>query len=105
MTAARDLAARLRPAVSAIKPPVPATPMVKYTLLMTADDAEAFDHLLLRVRRTEGRRVPKSQLIRSLLHLAVADASLLRQVLDEASQPVARTSPPDGGSTGHGNDT
>ena len=82
MTAARDLAARLTPASDATEPPLPAPPMVKYTLLMTADDADALDHLLLRVRRTQGLRVAKSQLIRSLIRLTVADATLLTQALN-----------------------
>lgn len=51
--------------------------MVKYTLLMTVDDADALDHLLLRVRRTKGLRMTKSCLIRNLVRLMLADASLL----------------------------
>jgi len=60
---------------------------VKYTLLMDPADADALDHLLLRQRRTTGRRVTKSQLIRGLLTLALTDSTVLNQVLDRLEPP------------------
>jgi len=65
---------------------------VKYTLLMDPVDADALDHLLLRLRRTTGQRITKSQLIRGLLTLALTDTTLLDQVLDGLEGPAERVS-------------
>jgi hypothetical protein len=60
--------------------------MSKYTALLDAETAAAFDELALMARRKLQRRVDKSQLIRALILLAADDGSLREQVIDEVGK-------------------
>lgn len=53
----------------------------KYTALLDADTAADFDALALTARRHLGRKVDKSEIVRSLIRLAADDASLRNQLI------------------------
>ena len=53
----------------------------KYTALLDADTAAEFDALALTARRQLGRKVDKSEIVRSLIRLAADDASLRNQLI------------------------
>ena len=53
----------------------------KYTALLDADTAAEFDALALTARRHLGRKVDKSEIVRSLIRLAADDASLRNQLI------------------------
>jgi hypothetical protein len=61
----------------------PAT--VAYTLRLTAAESLAADELTLAARRTTGRRVDRSGLIRALLALATDDPTILARALTTAT--------------------
>ncbi|MGL5828370.1 MAG: hypothetical protein ACRC0L_02225, partial [Angustibacter sp.] len=73
--------------------PDPATPRpdrasqstISYTLRLTPDEALAADELTMTARRTTGRRIERSDLIRALLHLATNDPTLLTRACDAVS--------------------
>src|SRR3712207_4785371 len=54
----------------------------KYTVILDDEAADAFDGRLLAIRRSVGRKVDKSHVIRELLALLDEDASLTAQVVD-----------------------
>lgn len=83
MSAASAGASRFgRVAVSrATSPTQPAArPPRKYTILLSADLADALDADTLALQRTAGRRVDKSEVIRQLVGLLQDDPALLEQV-------------------------
>lgn len=55
----------------------------KYTTLLDAATATAFDELALTARKALGRKVDKSTLVRELIMLAADDASLREQLIDQ----------------------
>lgn len=55
----------------------------KYTTLLDADTATAFDELALTARKALGRKVDKSRIVRELIMLAADDASLREQLIDQ----------------------
>jgi hypothetical protein len=60
-----------------------APPTSKYTANLDADTAAEFDGLALTARRKLGRRVDKSDILKTLIHLAADDASLRDQLIAE----------------------
>jgi hypothetical protein len=54
----------------------------KFTLIFRREEAEALDEFLLHARRRLGRRVDKSEVVRSLLELTYTDPSLEEQLLE-----------------------
>lgn len=96
MSTNRNLAARLGGVTASPSPPRPAgkdaaqigstaaPPAVttKFTLLMDAADAAAFDDLHLRIKRETGSRINKSDVVRALLALATGDSTLRSQVVE-----------------------
>ena len=54
--------------------------MSKYTVLLSTRVATELDEDLLRLRRQTGRKVDKSEVIRSLVHLLHTDPDLFDQV-------------------------
>lgn len=72
------------PAPSAERPATrTAPPTSKYTANLDADTAAEFDGLALTARRKLGRRVDKSDILKTLIHLAADDASLRDQLIAE----------------------
>jgi hypothetical protein len=55
----------------------------KFTVLLDADAAAGFDELALHARRTLGRRVQKSDLVRALIHLVNDDPTIRDALLEE----------------------
>lgn len=53
----------------------------KFTVLLEAADAEAFDELALAARRRTGRRIGKGELVRALIRLADSRPGLLDDLL------------------------
>lgn len=91
----RDLAARFgRMATSPTQPqppsiqeePQPRTS--KFTVLFSRADTEDFDELLVGIRRRLGRRVDKSEVVRCLLRLTLADPSLESQLVEHLRDGV-----------------
>jgi hypothetical protein len=71
--------------------PVQAAPTAKpatskYTALLDVDTAAEFDGLALMARRKLGRKVDKSEIVRSLIRLAADDASLRDQMISEVEK-------------------
>jgi hypothetical protein len=60
--------------------------MSKYTALLDAETAAAFDELALTARRRTGKKVDKSAILRVLILLTADDASLRDQVFDELAK-------------------
>jgi len=54
--------------------------MSKYTVLLTTKVATELDEALLKLRRHAGRKVDKSEVIRTLVDLLHADEALFNQV-------------------------
>lgn len=54
----------------------------KFTVNLSAHDAEDFDALVLTARRTLGRRVDKSELIRAAITLLGRDAALRHEIFE-----------------------
>jgi hypothetical protein len=54
----------------------------KFTVNLDANDAEDFDAVVLAARRTLGRRVDKSEIVRAVIKLLGSDATLRQQVWD-----------------------
>jgi hypothetical protein len=72
------------PPPSAERPPAKtAPPTSKYTANLDADTATEFDGLALAARRKLGRRVDKSDILKTLIRLAADDASLRDQLIAE----------------------
>jgi hypothetical protein len=62
----------------------------KFTVILSRADAAGFDALALQLRRSLGRRVAISDVIRALVVLAAGDARLrgrLARALDEPASP------------------
>lgn len=57
----------------------------KYTVLLDATRADAFDQLLLVIRRRTGKRVDKSHVVRELLALLDEDPALLGELVERLS--------------------
>jgi hypothetical protein len=78
-------ATRPRDAGGPATSPAPADqtrPTVAYTLRLTAEESLAADELTMTARRTTGRRIERSALIRALLQLAANDPALLTRACD-----------------------
>jgi hypothetical protein len=72
------------PSPSAERIPTRTPPLTsKYTANLDADTAAEFDGLALTARRKLGRRVDKSDILKTLIHLAADDASLREQLITE----------------------
>lgn len=54
----------------------------KFTVILDARDAEDFDALVLTARRTLGRRVDKSELVRALIALLGRDVALREEIYE-----------------------
>jgi hypothetical protein len=79
------------PSPSAERPPArTAPPTSKYTANLDADTAAEFDGLALTARRKLGRRVDKSDILKTLIHLAADDASLREQLIAELGAAEGR---------------
>jgi hypothetical protein len=79
------------PAPSAERPAArTAPPTSKYTANLDADTAAEFDGLALTARRKLGRRVDKSDILKTLIHLAADDASLREQLIAELGAAEGR---------------
>ncbi|MGI8459083.1 MAG: hypothetical protein ACR2LI_13355 [Propionibacteriaceae bacterium] len=57
----------------------------KYTLLLTTTAANQLDEDLLNVRRTVGKKIDKSEVIRALIGLLHDDPALVDKVVDRLS--------------------
>lgn len=79
--------APVAPATAEVPASAPAAPSSskgsKYTALLDAETAAAFDELALKARRALGHKVEKSEIMRVLIMLAADDASLRDQVVSE----------------------
>lgn len=58
----------------------------KYTALLDAETAEAFDELALIARRKLGRKIDKSTIIRVLIRMASDDPSVRERMLGEVGK-------------------
>jgi hypothetical protein len=74
----------------------------KFTVILDARDAEDFDALVLTARRTLGRRVDKSELVRALIALLGRDVALRQEIYEvirkrefQRDQGGGRGEPPD----------
>ncbi len=76
-----QVATTLRPAAA----PTAVAAQRKYTVLLEAASADAFDEALLDLRRRTGKRVDKSQVVRELLALLAEDTALRKEVADRLS--------------------
>lgn len=65
------------PPAQVLPAPAAAPAMRKYTVKLTAADADRFDELVLLARRRSGRRIEKSDLIRGLIRAASTYPELL----------------------------
>lgn len=54
----------------------------KFTVILDARDAEEFDALVLTARRTLGRRVDKSELVRAVIALLGRDSALRQEIFE-----------------------
>jgi len=54
----------------------------KFTVILDARDAEDFDAAVLTARRTLGRRVDKSELVRALIALLGRDVALRQEIYE-----------------------
>jgi hypothetical protein len=70
-------------ATTAPPPPTERPPTSKYTANLDADTATEFDGLALAARRKLGRRVDKSDILKTLIRLAADDATLRDQLIAE----------------------
>lgn len=59
--------------------------VIAYTLRLTESESLAADELTLTARRLAGRRLERSDLLRSLLGLAAEDPELLRRAVERAA--------------------
>jgi len=79
------------PSPSEERPPARTTPLTsKYTANLDADTAAEFDGLALTARRKLGRRVDKSDILKTLIHLAADDASLRDQMITQLGAAEGR---------------
>lgn len=94
----RDLAARFGRAAGAVPATTPEAVvdsesparLSKFTVQLDRRHAEDFDAVVLGARRALGRRVDKSEVVRVLIRLLIADANLRAEVhqhLAEAPKP------------------
>lgn len=65
----------------------------KYTLLLDPDPAADFDELATRLRRHLGRKVDKSEIIRSWIALTADDPALLHDLAQEIQARHNGTTP------------
>lgn len=85
---AADRAARFGQVATTARPAAVESPVAaprKYTVLLDAASADAFDQAVLALRRRTGRRIDKSQVVRELLALLAEDEALLEQVAEQLS--------------------
>jgi hypothetical protein len=79
------------PSPSEEHPPARTTPLTsKYTANLDPDTAAEFDGLALTARRKLGRRVDKSDILKTLIHLAADDASLRDQMITQLGAAEGR---------------
>jgi hypothetical protein len=79
------------PSPSEERPSARTTPLTsKYTANLDADTAAEFDGLALTARRKLGRRVDKSDILKTLIHLAADDASLRDQLITQLGAAEGR---------------
>jgi hypothetical protein len=63
--------------------PATARATAKFTVLLSLEDAAAFDELAVKLRRLVGRRVAKGEIVRTLVALVADDATLRDELAAE----------------------